>query len=310
MILETEFQYFPARVYETKPLGTLKLKELLYAIKNPKPQIQEVFKQIQKATEQKDDQLKSKLKTENLYYFTPSVILDGKGRSYENVESYTELMVVEFDKIDFSEELKYYLFNKLNSVVAAFSSPSKAGLKLIVKIPKPKDTKEYKEYFCGLAYYLDQIEGFDTANYNPLLPMFLSWDSDILIRDNPKTWNIKGEKINTFKPLSQSELDAIPETNISEKDTESVRRIVRSMFAKITDNGHKQVISISLVLGGYVAAGYISNYEAESLLEDCINDTPYLRKSLNTYKKTSNRFLVEGQKSPLYLSKQNGKSRN
>lgn len=218
--------------------------------------------------------------------------------------------MVEFDKILFAEELKHYLFHKLNSVVAAFLSPSGAGLKMIVKIPKPKDAKEYKEYFCGLAYYLDQIEGFDTANYNPLLPMFLSWDSDILIREDPKTWNIKGEKINTFKPLSQSELDAMEPIDVSEGDGESVKRIIRSMFAKITGDGHGQVRSTSLILGGFVGAGYVSNFEAESLLEDCINDTPYLRKSLNTYKKTSLKFLQEGIRRPIQLDKNYGKSRN
>lgn len=300
-ILDTEFQYYPSNVYVTKALGTIKLRDLLNSIKAPKEKIEKVFLQIQKATEAGDMELKAKLKSKKLFYFTPSVKTNCKGRTYDDVIEYNELMVVEFDKVDFAEDLKHYLFETLTSVVAAFTSPSKTGCKFIIKIPKPKDVDEYKAYFCGLANYLDKIEGFDTANFNPLLPLFLSWDPDILIRENPSTWVRKGYKINAFKPNKQR---ASTNTSIKPggREKEYIINKIKRMFSNINDNGHKQVISISLVTGGYSCSGFMNSYEAECLLEQCIEDTPYLRKDIKGYKKTAMRFLQQGLTSPLDLT--------
>jgi len=300
-ILNTEFQYYPSRVNVTKPLGKITLRQLIESIKNPKPHIEKVFKDIQVATEKNDLQLKDKLKQESLYYFTPSVMFDGKNRSYENVTEYNELMVVEFDKIKFSKELKEYLFYKMDSIVCAFISPSGRGLKMIVKIPKPKDEIEYKEYFCGLAYYLDQIEGFDIANYNPLLPLFLSMDRDILWRDNPKTWRVKGEKIHSFKPINLKEIKPIE--NVTEEDRNYVINIIKKKFNSITEDGHTQVRSNSLLLGGYIASSYISLSEGESLLEGLIKDNAYLAKGTKNYLKSGRKFLQDGMYSPLILKR-------
>lgn len=300
-ILDTQFQYYPSRVNAVRPLGTLSLKQMIESIKNPKPHIEKVFKDIRDATEKNDLKLKDKLKQENLYYFTPSVMFDGKNRSYENVIEYNELMVCEFDKIENSKELKEYLFYKMSSIICCFMSPSSKGVKAIVRIPKPKNELEYKEYFCGLAYYLDQIEGFDISNYNPLLPLFLSTDKDILWREDAKVWNIKGEKINSFKPISIEDIK--PAENVTEEDKRHVINIISKRINSIIDSGHNQVISTSLLMGGYISSGYISLHEGESLLEDLIRSNSYLSKNTKTYLKTSKKFIEDGLRAPLTLKR-------
>lgn len=300
-ILDTQFQYYPSRVNAVRPLGTLSLKQMIESIKNPKPHIEKVFKDIREATEKNDLKLKDKLKQENLYYFTPSVMFDGKNRSYENVIEYNELMVIEFDKINFSKELKEYLFNKMSSIICCFMSPSSKGVKAIVRIPKPKNELEYKEYFCGLAYYLDQIEGFDISNYNPLLPLFLSTDKDILWREDANVWNIKGEKINSFKPINIEDIK--PAENVTEEDKRHVINIISKKINDITDNGHGNLRASSLMLGGFVASSYIGLSEAESLLEDLVRSNNYFSKNVKNYIKTSKHFLCEGSKAPLTLTK-------
>jgi hypothetical protein len=302
-ILDTTFQYYPSNVHIIKALGTLNLRDLLNSIKNPKIQIQNVFLQIQKATEDGDLKLKDKLKSEKLFYFTPSVKTNCLGRGYENVLEYNELMVVEFDKVDFAEELKHYIFNTIKSVIAAFTSPSKKGCKFIVKIPKPKNAEEYKAYFCGLAAYLDKIQGFDKANFNPVLPLFLSWDPDILIRENPSTWTRQGEKIDSFKPLIELDQSLLkPKGRVTDKEQKYITEKIKRMFNSITDNGHGQVITFSLIVGGHISAGYISSSEAEWLVENCIEQNSYLSKNTKGYKKTSKQFLQQGMTSPVYLT--------
>lgn len=303
-ILDTKFQYYPSKVYLTEPMGVVTLNQLLNSIKNPKENIKEVFRKIRQATIDGDNDLKSKLKEKHLFYFTPSVISDGKGRKYENVVEYNELMVVEFDKIDFAKELKEAIFYNVESVIAGFTSPSGKGCKFIVRIPKPKNVDEYKEYFCGLAHHLDKIQGFDISNYNPLLPLFLSWDPDILIRKKPKIWTGRGEKINSFdfKNITISQTPKKRRKQSVDSYKTVLRRIDR-MFDKITDNAHPQLVSNCLIVGGYVAGGYITESEAIFIINSKIESNAYMSKNVRGYKKTALEFIKEGQKSPIELFK-------
>ena len=73
------------------------------------------------------------------------------------------------------------------------------------------------------------------------------------------------------------------------------------MFDRIIDNGHPQVRSIALSMGGWVAQGYLTEMEAQSLGEQYINFNGYLSKKANIYKKTLSTFIREGMKSPLTI---------
>lgn len=302
-ILDTKFQYYPSKVYLTEPMGMVTLNQMLNSIKNPKENIKEVFRKIHQATIDGDNDLKSKLKAEHLFYFTPSVISDGKGRKYENVVEYNELMVVEFDKIDFAKELKEAIFYNVDSVIAGFTSPSGEGCKFIVRIPKPENVDEYKEYFCGLAYHFDKIRGFDVSNYNPLLPLFLSWDPDILIRNDAKKWTGRGEKINSFdfKNVTVSQPSKRRKKSITDQKI-ALKRIDK-MFDKITDNAHPQLVSNCLTVGGYIANGYLTEFDAISIVNSKIESNLYMSKNIKGYKKTALEFIKEGQKSPIELYK-------
>ena len=132
------FQFFPAKIWEATPLGELTLRQFLDVHKNPKQSTIDVIEQIKIAAKNNDLKLKDSLKQNNLYSFVPSVKLDGTGRGMVNIVDYNPIMMVEFDKIDHAKELKERLFYILKSVVAAWISPSGRGLKLLIRIPKPK----------------------------------------------------------------------------------------------------------------------------------------------------------------------------
>src|SRR5690349_8534552 len=107
---KVRFQYYPSSVYETVPLGFCSLREMLSAIKSPKESILKVFEQIEEATQNKDKKLKDKLKSQ-LYYFNPCCVMDGTGRKYENIISYTTVLLVDVDNLDkeVAKNLKKYL---------------------------------------------------------------------------------------------------------------------------------------------------------------------------------------------------------
>lgn len=299
-ILDTELQYYPSNIRIAKPKGVFILKDLLKMIQYPDDNTKKIFEDIREATLNKDEKRKQELK-EHLFYTTPCVITNGRGRSYDNLIDFTELMVFEFDKITFAKELKQYLFDNLKCIIAAFTSPSGKGCKFIAKIPKCNSVEEYKQFYCGLSYYLQYIKGYDLANYNPLLPLYLSYDPEMLIRDENEleTWVIKGDKLNTI----DTTVIVKPENNVNTRENENIiNNLICTSVGKISDNGHPQILRIATLLGGYVGYGYLSQLTAESIIENCIDNNSYLSKDIKGYKRTAKQMIIKGARSPISLN--------
>lgn len=292
------FQFFPAKIWEAKPLGTLTLRQFLDVHKTPKQKTVDIIEQIKIAAENNDLELKDSLKQNNLYSFVPSVLLDGEGRGLINITNYNPIMMVEFDKIDHAKELKERLFNNLKSVIAAWISPSGRGLKLMIRIPKPKSVEEYKKYYCGLAYYLSQYDGFDGVNFNIVLPLFLSYDREILIREDAVEWTQMGGKFDSFKPY-EGEFE-VPE-NIDDETKEKIIEKITFLVNKIEDNAHPQIRNIATIFGGYCSFYGFNINEADDLICDLISQNEYMRKNIKGYCKTSKDFLRKGFNSPIEL---------
>lgn len=295
---DISFQFFPARIWEAKPLGQLTLRSFLDVHKNPKESTVQVIEQIKIAAKNNDLKLKDSLKQNNLYSFVPSVILDGNGRGLLNIVDFNPIMLCEFDKIDNALELKERLFNNLKSVIAAWISPSGRGLKLLIRIKKPKSVEQYKEYFCGLAYYLSQYEGFDGVNFNIVLPLFLSYDRDILVREDAEEWVQRGNKINAFK-VYEGEFD-VPE-NIDLETKDKIISKISYLMNRIEENGHTQLLAYSTLLGGFCSQYGLKVNEAEEIMYNLIEENSYLQKNLRGYKKTASDMIHRGFLSPITL---------
>lgn len=292
------FQFFPAKIWEAQPLGELTLRQFLDVHKTPKQSTVDIIEQIKTASKNNDLKLKDSLKQNNLYSFVPSVKLDGNGRGLVNIVDYNPVMMVEFDKISHAKELKERLFNNLKSVIAAWISPSGSGLKLLIRIPKPKSVEEYKQYYCGLSYYLSQYEGFDGVNYNIVLPLFLSFDRDILIREDAEEWIKRGGKINSFKPF-EGEFE-VPE-DIDDEIKDKIISRITYLVAQIDDNAHPKIRNIATIFGGFCSQYGFDITEADDLICDLISENEYMKKNVRGYCKTSKEFLRKGFLSPIEI---------
>jgi hypothetical protein len=291
------FQYYPARVDTKQPLGTVTLFEMLKANKEPNDNIKDVFRRIAEAEKNGDLKLKAKLKQENLYYFTPCVFSNGQGRKYTDIVSFTGLLVLDFDHIENATEFKYFLFNKYQCIIAAIISPSKKGVKFIVKIPVVETVDQFKEYFFGIAVEMDKYKGFDGTGQNCILPLFLSYDPDLLFRDNPIEWNKKGQNIKEFKASA-----VVPVIiDATDQDKASVQKIIKSAVDKIISDGHPQIRAAAVTLGGYVATGYIDQIEAENFINSLIANNSYLSKGTTGYQRTAKTAIQLGTQSQLFL---------
>jgi len=299
-ILDTKIQYYPAKIYETKPLGELTVRQLILSQRDPKDRIKKVFDDISRAEKEGNMELKAELKTENLFYTNPAVYLNGKGRKYTDIVHFTGIAPLDFDHLEDAHEFRDIIFNRFNCVITAFLSPSRKGVKFLVRIPVCQTVEEYKSYVYGLAFYFERFKGFDPSIQNAVLPLFLSWDKDIRWREDAKVWIKRGEKLSEFKEY-EGDFETVKE--VSNKDKGLARWRVARVVAKadLERNGHPNVRGASLLMGGYCAAGYLSEEEGYDYLIECIEASDYLKKGLAKYRKTAQQMFKKGLRAPLYL---------
>jgi len=289
-----KFQYYPSHVNSVKPLGYLTLEQFIRATRKPKNNIIEVFKAIAKAEADGNKELKAKLKQSNLYYFTPAVHVDGY-RRYDNITSWTGLAVLDFDHIDNAADFKEYFFLNYSWIIAAWLSPSKRGVKALAHIPVSHSTDEFKDRFNALSDEVGIFEGFDDSSKNCVLPLFQSYDPELLHRDN----------YSMFKGIRQNfkEFDYKPEIDFKaeSKQEEKILKIIDSGVDKIVGNGHPQLRGLAVAVGGYVAAGYIDFSTAIEYINQKISNNRYLSKGVKGYQRTAKQMINYGLQKPIEL---------
>ena len=285
------FQYYPSDIKQSIPIGNIALDTFIKVIKNPKPETKQIFEQILIAHENNDLKLKGELKTK-LYYFTPCVSVKG-ARRYDNIQSFTGLLVLDFDKlgIDYAVEFKQYLFDTYSFVIASWLSASKHGVRALVSIPKCTTVGEFKEYYNGIENLLQDYKGFDKAVKNCILPLFLSYDENILFR----------EKYSTFSKRIVPVIQPVIKQYIITDKTNNIKAIIHSAISKISDAGHPILRAAAFALGGYVGAGYVSEDVAMIIIENEIENNSYLKQKSSVYKQTAFTMIKKGQLTPLYL---------
>jgi VirE N-terminal domain. len=300
--LDTQIQYYENDIRKTKPIGVCTLGQLLASIRNPKQEVLERFKEIAKASSDGDKKLKDELKSK-LWYFTPCIYSKGNNRTYEDIDHWTAVMVLDFDNLEqeLAVELRDWLFENYSCVVASMLSSSRKGVKCFVRIPEVISVEEFKLYFYGIASEMQYIVGFDHTTQNSALAFYLTYDYDIKVREDATEWTQTGYKLDEFKQWEGGEI--IPIDDVTEQDREEIIKQLTCMYANITDNGHIPNRSAGLLMGGYIGSGYFTYDEAVDILDELIDNTSYLQAKPRTYKTTTRQMLKIGSKSPLYLTR-------
>ena len=300
---QVKFQYYFSDIKSCKPIGKLSLRQFIESHKNPKQEIVELFTKISDAAAKGDLKLKNELK-KKLFYFTPSVTVDG-WRNYDSIIGYNNIVQLDFDGITWAEEFRDELFNKLECVICAYCSPSKLGVKALVRIDECNSIKDCKSYIYGLFHYLQYYIGHDTATKNVVLPLYLSMDKDIKWRDNPSVWSIRGYQENEFD-IDFIDSDFEPDEKLDEKSKEGAAQHIKNMIgrADVEQIGHKNVLNASLISGGY-AAMYSNIDESKMLgyLLNLIDESEYLSKDVSGYKKTAQDMFNKGLLLPIKYNK-------
>ena len=295
---ENSFQVYRQPITNIKPDRLISLDMFLGYTEDPPRSIINVFDEIAEAESSGNKQLKARLKQHYLFYFTPCAVVHPV-RNYQSIKEFTGLLVLDFDHIDNAPHFKSFLFDEYKSIIAAWLSPSKRGVKCLVKIPIVKTIVEFKEYYYGIAAEMEVFAGFDPSGQNAVLPLFQSWDPDLLSRDNFDIWTNKGGK--------RSDFDLAParhalKIDVTDKDKQIIAKIINTGFDHIIDYGHPMLRSLCITIGGYIASGYIAEQEALQMINYEIETHPYLTKGIAGYKKTAQWAIKIGQNKPLMLN--------
>lgn len=292
------FQAYRAPITNTRPKADISFHDFLSLTQEATAKLREVFFQIAVAEAAGDMERKAMLKQDNLHFFSPCVYVDPT-RSYKNINHFTGLLVLDWDHIDHAHEFKQFVFETYRCVAAIWLSPSRKGVKAIIRIPVVSSVEEFKKYFWGLAAEMDQYSGFDTSSQNCVLPLFQSFDPDLLDRNDPETWTIRGT--NPKELLQPSVPPPTPNVNATGRQKAIVLSTINTGFNRISAPGHPALRSLCLAIGGYVAAGYIDYQQAMELIKWRISTHHYLKKGISGYQNTAKWAVNQGMKSPLYL---------
>ena len=291
------FQYYGSDIRNTTPLGCVSLDYWIKSMKNPKPIFKDIFEKIEIASLSNNKAEKDELKR-HLYFFTPAVLVNNK-RRYSDINRFTGLLTIDFDglELDYAKEFKEALFKEYKFIICSWLSASKKGVRALIKIPISKNVNEFKSYYNAIREELSIYNGFDIATQNAVLPMFMSYDTNILVRENYTEWT---RKYIAPEPLK------VQQYFVSESNS-NIEKIIISAINKITSNGHPQLRAVAFALGGYISAGYISESSAIELIENCINSNAYLSRKHNglqmadVYKTTAKTMIINGQFKPLFI---------
>lgn len=294
-----QFQWYSKGIKTIKPSGMISLEQFINSIRSPKPEMIEAFKAIEKAAKENNKQEKDRIKTESLFFTTPSVIVDPI-RNYDSVKLFNPFIVAEYDAVEYAEELRDYIFEKFPSCIAGFTSPSRTGAKFLFHTETPTSIQHYKELFFGLAADLDKFSGLDMSNERCTQPLFNSWDTNIRFRENAVKSTKKGFKTNAFVP---SDIDIeIPES-CTEEEKEKCFNLIGYLIDRIEDSGHNQVISTAFTASGFCAFYGIDTDYMWDLLEDKIRSNSYLSKGSDGYVKSARTLFNKGLNFPTPLKK-------
>lgn len=291
-----QFQYYPAHINSRRYTGFVSLEYFLSAHKHPKEKTKKIFKLIALAEAAGNQKLKAELKQNNLFYFTPCVNVS-ENRCYKEITKFTGLAVLDFDHIDNAIEFKEYIFNEYQYIIAAWLSPSKRGVKAFINMPVAASITEFKDYYRAIDKVFEVFDGWDGTNKNAVLPLFQSFDADLLHRTDPALFS---EKILEAKPDYPDPVKVAMPRNADNKE-KLIYAIANSSISKIQAPGHPQLRSACIALGGYVASGYIDKYAIISHVDKLIECSGYLGKGVEGYKKTARWSIDEGTKKPIIL---------
>ena len=187
-----------------------------------KKEITEIRNHINNGDSKKADYIKKTLPA-----FTVSATFK-ENRKKKNIESYSNLLHLDYDYVDNVIELKAKVVS-IPFTYAAFISPSGKGLKVLVKSNNNLSTHTFS--FNRLKEHYDGIVGVTSDNSikDILRLCFISYDPDLYINEDAEVFMTQSYPNN--EPKSQKDLDWVWDFTSNKKEFSDGRNNFIHLFA-------------------------------------------------------------------------------
>lgn len=197
-------------------------------------------------------------KRKELKKMLPSICFSGKftDRTNATIEKHSGLCVIDFDHvnsvIDKKQQISSHPF-----VYACFISPSGDGIKAVIRIPS--DINRHQGHYEAILKLFPEL---DTTSKNISRVCFESYDPEIYINKNAVEFTEYVDQIVDYQK------EAPMGSNFKYNDY-SKANIALKMIREAQDGQkHTALLKASILMGGLVSGGLISESEACRLLED------------------------------------------
>jgi hypothetical protein len=292
-------------VFTPGSLSHVKLSQALQMVRQPSYQTKQLIEKV------RNGQTKLKI---NL----PAFLFAGEF-TYAKNEGITKaagLLQIEFDKIHDPTE-KDYFFKILTSdphILAVFTSPSGAGLKVLIRINETTSPHEYKRLFWGFKDYLIQTyitlkdgencKYFDTGISDISRKCFQSYDPNLfvnyqaLIFDKPRHQEPEPDKIQ--KTPQAPGTQAQGQTRGIENEAH-LKNIIQKIILNTRDGDKHNVLrDASFMIGGYVAGENLDTQKWIDILKNL--QAQRGEASPETSYNTILSGIEKGQSQPLFFT--------
>jgi hypothetical protein len=213
----------------------------------------------------------------------PGVCFNGvfEYRSIAGIKEHSGLCILDFDKFETKQDAIDFKNSICDDdyIYSCWISPSAKGVKALVKIPK--DIENHKEYFKSLKNYYNH-PNWDDSGSDVSRFCFESYDPDLFINDNSKTW----DKIDAV------EVEDLGKKNVSiaiKSDNIIINNLLKWFEKKYNPNErNKSIYKLACAFNDFginknVAEQTLYQFEKEDF------DRKEILNTLNSaYKKTSN----------------------
>jgi len=171
-------------------------------------------------------------------------------RNDESLSVHSKLVAFDIDDVEDVEKLKADLIQD-DYIYAVWKSPSGTGVHGLIKIA---DGNRHEEHYSAL---LKRYPMFDTTARNPSRVLFLSYDENLLINEDSKTF---------FDLVEREEFKGI---ELSGSFTDYRKLDIAAKMIRMAETGarHNAVIKSAYLVGGYVAGGIVEESIATEVLK-------------------------------------------
>ena len=188
----------------------------------------------------------------------PVVIFGGKFESRKNsglIEA-SGLMILDFDCYSRaeSEKIKEQLSDD-PYILSFFRSTRGLGYRVLIRILKVQNDKEYKQYWHAIKKRYPNI---DPACKDISRACFYTYDPDLVINRDAKIWQEKDDGTT----LRSKAVKVSKGTNYA-----LINKALNVIRGAVEGERHNKILAASRLCGGWVASGKVDYQEAQRLLE-------------------------------------------